>query len=289
MQENKKSYTGWIKWEPKSDEWVELYSNNTVPFEMKENEYLLIYETEHGEKKLTTTYCYEDGKFRKVPKGSIVAAKSKEKFSKESKIIYPRNDEQICAFDMVKDRNKTIKVITGTWGTGKTLIMVEAALEALRKGEFEQIVWIRNNVDVKDTKDLGALPGDIWEKLKPFVGPFIDHCGEEETRAMVEHETLVVEPLQFLRGRNIENAIIMCSEAENLTKEHIQLIIARAADGSEVWFDGDTRQRDKVAFEKSKGLETVIERFAGQELFGYVHLTHSERSKTAAMADLLNN
>ena len=106
---------------------------------------------------------------------------------------------------------------------------------------------------------------------------------------MVEHKTLVVEPLQFLRGRNIENAIIMCSEAENLTKEHIQLIIARAADGSEVWFDGDTRQRDKVAFEKSKGLETVIERFAGKELFGYVHLTHSERSATAAMADLLNN
>lgn len=289
MQENKKSYTGWIKWEPTSDEWVDLYSNNTVPFEMKENEYLLVYENERGETKLTSTYCYEEGKLRKVPKGSIVAAKSKEKFNKEAKTIYPRNDEQICAFDMVKDRTKTIKVITGTWGTGKTLIMVEAALEALRKGEFEQIVWIRNNVDVKDTKDLGALPGDVWEKLKPFVGPFIDHCGEEEAKSMIERGTLVVEPLQFLRGRNIENAIIMCSEAENLTKEHIQLIIARAADGSEVWFDGDTRQRDKVAFEKSKGLETVIERFAGKELFGYVHLTHSERSATAAMADLLNN
>ena len=98
----------------------------------------------------------------------------------------------------------------------------------------------------------------------------------------------MVEPLQFLRGRNFERSIIMCSEAENLTKEHIQLIIARAAEGSIVMFDADNRQRDKLIFEKSKGIETMIERFKGNELFGYVHLVKGERSETAAMADLLN-
>ena len=80
---------------------------------------------------------------------------------------------------------------------------------------------------------------------------------------MLDKGTLVVEPLQSLRGRNLENTLIMCSEAENLTKEHIQLIIARAAEGSEVWFDADNRQRDKAVFEKSKGIETLIEKFAG--------------------------
>ena len=105
---------------------------------------------------------------------------------------------------------------------------------------------------------------------------------------MLDKGTLIVEPLQSLRGRNFDNTLIMCSEAENLTKEHIQLIIARAAEGSEVWFDADNRQRDKVSFEKSKGIETLIERLAGQKLFGYVHLIKSERSKTAALADLLN-
>ena len=157
--------------------------------------------------------------------------------------------------------------------------MVSAALEALKAGRFKRIVWIRNNVDVKDTKDLGALPGEVIDKLLPFLGPFIDHAGENSVRTMLNKGTLVVEPLQSLRGRNFDDTLIMCSEAENLTKEHIQLIIARAAEGSEVWFDADNR---------SRGIETLIERFAGQKLFGYVHLVKSERSETAAMADLLN-
>ena len=166
--------------------------------------------------------------------------------------------------------------------------MVSAALEALKAGRFKRIVWIRNNVDVKDTKDLGALPGEVIDKLLPFLGPFIDHAGENSVRTMLNKGTLVVEPLQSLRGRNFDDTLIMCSEAENLTKEHIQLIIARAAEGSEVWFDADNRQRDKASFERSRGIETLIERFAGQKLFGYVHLVKYERSETAAMADLLN-
>lgn len=138
------------------------------------------------------------------------------------------------------------------------------------------------------TKDIGAIPGDELQKLFPFLGPFRDHAGDEAVKTMLAKGTLVVEPLQFIRGRNFENSLIMCSECENLTKEHIQLIIARAAEGSEVWFDGDTRQRDKAIFEKSRGVETMIETFAGKELFGYVNLVKSERSATAAMADLLN-
>lgn len=100
---------------------------------------------------------------------------------------------------------------------------------------------------------------------------------------------LLVEPLQYLRGRSFENAAILCTEAENLTKEHIQLIIARAGAGSEVFFDADCRQRDKTIFRESQGIEKLIKRFTGKYLFGYVHLIKSERSKTAAMADLLND
>ena len=172
--------------------------------------------------------------------------------------------------------------------THNTMILVTAALEALQLGKFDKIVWLRNNIDVKDTKDLGALPGEVIDKLLPFLGPFIDHAGENSVRTMIQKGTLCVEPLQTIRGRNFKNTLIMCSEAENLTKEHIQLIIARAAEGSEVWLDGDNRQRDRAAFEKSRGLETLIERLQGKELFGYVHLIKSERSKVAEMADLLD-
>ena len=300
-------YTGWKRWNPTSDEWLALYTEGKVPFPLKENEYLIVHTADSS----TTFYCNENGQLRKFTGGSIKTfkdltpvpleePKGKEKderpqrsttrkYSKGKSItITPRNEEQVCAFDLMKDPTKTVKLLTGTWGTGKTLILVTAALEALKSGRFEKIVWIRNNVDVKDTKDLGALPGEVIDKLLPFLGPFIDHAGEHSVRTMLDKGTLVVEPLQSLRGRNLENTLIMCSEAENLTKEHIQLIIARAAEGSEVWFDADNRQRDKAVFEKSKGIETLIEKFAGQKLFGYVHLVKSERSATAALADLLN-
>jgi len=297
-------YTGWKKWSPSSDEWLTLYNDGKIPFELKENQYLIV-KTDGSS---SIFYCYENGQLRKFTGGAIKTTKdltpvpleepkqkqeeNKKPVKKYSKgkniVITPRNEEQVCAFDLMKDPTKTVKLLTGTWGTGKTLILVSAALEALKQGRFERIVWIRNNVDVKDTKDLGALPGEVIDKLLPFLGPFIDHAGENSVRTMLNKGTLVVEPLQSLRGRNFENTLIMCSEAENLTKEHIQLIIARAAEGSEVWFDADNRQRDKASFEKSRGIETLIERFAGQKLFGYVHLIKSERSATAAMADLLN-
>ena len=299
------TYTGWKKWIPTSDEWAELYATGTVPVSLKENEYLIV----KSDGSSTIFYCYENGQLRKFTGGSIKTTKddtpvllesskskqddkqhsSAQKYSKgKNVVIVPRNDEQVCAFDLMKDPSKTVKLLTGTWGTGKTLILVSAALEALKAGRFKRIVWIRNNVDVKDTKDLGALPGEVIDKLLPFLGPFIDHAGENSVRTMLNKGTLVVEPLQSLRGRNFDDTLIMCSEAENLTKEHIQLIIARAAEGSEVWFDADNRQRDKASFERSRGIETLIERFAGQKLFGYVHLVKSERSETAAMADLLN-
>ena len=299
------TYTGWKKWSPTSEEWAELYATGAVPVSLKENEYLIV----KSEGSSTIFYCYENGQLRKFTGGSIKTTKddtpvllesskskqddkqhsSAQKYSKgKNVVIVPRNDEQVCAFDLMKDPSKTVKLLTGTWGTGKTLILVSAALEALKAGRFKKIVWIRNNVDVKDTKDLGALPGEVIDKLLPFLGPFIDHAGENSVRTMLNKGTLVVEPLQSLRGRNFDDTLIMCSEAENLTKEHIQLIIARAAEGSEVWFDADNRQRDKASFERSRGIETLIERFAGQKLFGYVHLVKSERSETAAMADLLN-
>lgn len=287
MSVNDTFYTGWKKWTPTLDEWAEFSVTQQPPFELKENEYLLVYVEEEGKTKLVSQYYQEGGKLRKFGRGTI-NFRSKKSADKNIS-IKPRNDEQVCAMELMHNSKKTVKLLTGTWGTGKTMLLVTAALEALEHNVFERIVWIRNNVDVKDTKDLGALPGEVNEKLLPFLGPFIDHCGEAGVECMLSNGKLVIEPLQSLRGRNLENTLIMCSEAENLTKEHIQLIIARAAEGSQVWFDADVRQRDKAIFEKSKGIETMIERFAGHKRFGYVHLIVTERSETAAMADLLND
>lgn len=305
MTDVNKEYAGWIKWHPSADEYAQLITEGEIPGyvvakwgqnKLHLNEYLLVYDENWT---LSSQWVVKKDGLKKVGRSSIKIEREEEKSTnnnenidkksrKKPDVYNPRNDEQICAFDMIKDPDTTIKVITGTWGTGKTMILVSAALEALKMNKFDRIIWIRNNVDVKDTKDLGALPGEVIDKLLPYLGPFIDHCGVNKVKTMINKGSLVVEPLQSLRGRNFKNSLILCSEAENLTKEHIQLIIARAAEGSQVWLDADNRQRDKVTFEKSKGIETLIERLTGEELFGYVHLTKSERSATAALADKLD-
>ena len=278
-------YTGWKKWFPTDEELVNLYQDGECPLELLENEYLIVMNKEDNT--ASSIYKKKNGKLEKINRASIKVKDPKD--GRYNKIYNPRNPEQSCAFDALHDPDTTVKVITGSWGTGKTLLLITAALEALREKTFEKIVWIRNNVDVKDTKDLGALPGDAKEKLLPFLGPFIDHVGgEKRALKMIEEGQLEIQPLQFLRGRDIKNAIIMCSESENLSKEHIQLIIARAAEGSAVWMDGDIVQRDKTSFENSRGIETMIDRLKGNPLFAHVKLVKSERSATAALADKLD-
>lgn len=205
-------------------------------------------------------------------------------------IMKPRNPQQYCAMNLLKDRDIPVKLVTGKFGTGKSMMCIVGALEEVQKGNFDKITFIRNNIQVKDTEKLGALPGDQYEKVLPFLMPFADHCGGiDGVKDLLDRGQLEVIPLAYLRGRSIRNSIIYSMESENLTKEHIQLIMGRVDEGSELWMDGDIKQRDGFVFENSRGLETMIERLAGNKRFGYVHLIKSERSEIAAMADLLDD
>lgn len=278
-------YTGWKIWYPTDEELVDLYQNNNCSLKLLENEYLIIKNKQNDE--ILSIYKKKKGKIVHINGAAIKIKNPKD--MRTYTVHTPRNIEQKCVFDLLHDEDITVKLVTGCFGSGKTFMLVVAALEALREGKFEKIVWIRNNVDVKNTKDLGALKGDANEKMWPYLGPFIDHIGDKhKVEKMLDEGQLEIEPLQFLRGRDIKNAIIMCSEAENLTKEHLQLIISRASEGTNIWLDGDLKQRDKEVFEKSGGLETMIKKLSGDPLFGFVKLTKAERSDTAALADKMD-
>lgn len=193
------------------------------------------------------------------------------------------------AFDLLQSKTETIKVITGRFGSGKTFLMVANALQAVHDNKFEKIVWVRNNVGVKDTKDIGALPGNTIDKIFPYVMPLADHVGGVDGIEMLMRQgKLEVQHLGFIRGRDIKNSIILCSEAENLTKQHVQLLIGRVGEGSSLWLDGDFKQVDSKIFEENSGLNIAIDKLKGNKLFGFVHLEKSERSETAALADLLD-
>ena len=125
--------------------------------------------------------------------------------------------------------------------------------------------------------------------MLPYAMPMADYLGgKDELNEMLEAGSIELENLGALRGRSWDNTIIYCSEAENFTKEHIQLLIGRVGKNTQLWINGDYRQVDGKVFEANNGLMMAIERLKGQRLFGFVKLHKVERSDTAALADLLD-
>ena len=142
---------------------------------------------------------------------------------------------------------------------------------------------------MKNSKPIGYLPGEYKDKLMPFAMPLADHLGGVESlELMIVQGKVEIVHLGFIRGRDIRNAIIMCSEAENLTKEHVQLLLGRVGDGSSLWINGDYKQVDGEVFRSNNGLMTAVDKLKGHPRFGFVKLLKTERSETAAMADLLD-
>ena len=252
--------------------------NSVILPECLTNEYLLI-ENDHGE---IVEYLKFNGEgLSRVPYKQIG--------SRYLGKIKPRNPQQQLAIDMLYNQDTTVKVITGKFGTGKDLLMTSAAVDLLEKGKFSKIVWVRNNIEVKNSKPIGHLPGDYKDKLLPFAMPLADHLGGVDSlELMMSQGKIEIVHLGFIRGRDIKDSIIICSEAENMTKEHIQLLLGRVGDGSSLWINGDYKQVDEKVFRENNGLITAIDKLKGHHRFGFVKLLKTERSETAAMADLLD-
>lgn len=203
--------------------------------------------------------------------------------------VKPRNTQQRLAVDMLYNPEITINMVAGRFGTGKTFLMAASAIELLERGKFDKLIYIRNNVEVKDSKPIGHLPGSANEKLLPFAMPLADHLGGVAAlEMMLSQEKIEIIHFGHVRGRDFKNSIVMCSEVENMTKEHIQLLIGRIGDGSVLWLDGDVKQVDADVFQRNSGMQIALDRLKGHRRFGYVKLLKTERSETAAMADLLD-
>ena len=274
-------YTGIYEASLSNEELADFYESNgeVLCEQMVENQYLTLRAA--GSDEVVDYYRKKGGVLHKVAFPSFK--------SDFCGTIKPRNPEQYCAMDLLKS-DVPIKLLTGKFGSGKTILIINWALEAIQKNQFEKIVFIRNNVQVKDTDPLGALPNGIFDKTLPYVMPFADHCGGVEgLKMLIDSGKLEVIPLGFLRGRSIRNSILYSMESENLTKQHIQLIMGRVDEGTQLVMDGDFKQKDRTIFERSQGLETMVERLVGNEYFGYVNLKKSERSKVAQLADLLDD
>lgn len=203
--------------------------------------------------------------------------------------IKPANDEQTAVFDLLQNPNITVKIITGVAGSGKTMLTLVHALDSLeRHGSYKKIVLIRNNIEVKDTVTIGALPSGLNEKLLPFAMPVVDILGSQLAfDRLLDDGKIEMCHLGFIRGRNFDDSIVIVDECQNLTGPHVGLLVSRIGKGSTICFLGDSRQSDKPVFEKDSGLERLNQRLFGNSLVGHVHLTTSERSATSKLSELL--
>ncbi|HEY1554004.1 MAG TPA: PhoH family protein [Kofleriaceae bacterium] len=210
--------------------------------------------------------------------------------------IRPRNREQHFGLDLLLDDNVKLVTLVGKAGTGKTLLAIAAGLQKVTEEQvFAKMLVSRPIFPLG--RDIGYLPGDIEEKLNPWMQPIYDNLelllglnktDKKDGRSYAELVDLgfvEIEPLTYIRGRSLPNVYMIVDEAQNLTPHEVKTIITRAGEGTKIILTGDPYQIDHPYLDSSNnGLTTVAERFKNESIAGHVILTKGERSPLAELA-----
>lgn len=223
--------------------------------------------------------------------------------------VTPKNAEQECALDALLADQVEVVALTGRAGTGKTLLALAAGLYLCTKTsqkplsehakKYDQVVVGRPIVPLGN--DIGFLPGDIQEKLYPWMQPIYDnldvivgtpseHVEDKETHYkssdyLVESGIVHIEPLTYIRGRSLPRRYLIIDEAQNLRPLDVKTIITRCGEGTKVIFTGDLEQIDSPFLDAaSNGLAYLINKFIQEESFCYLNLKKGARSALAERA-----
>ncbi|MCD4722996.1 MAG: PhoH family protein [Desulfobacula sp.] len=172
-----------------------------------------------------------------------------------NKAITPRNPSQQRYVKAIQDNDILISI--GPAGTGKTYLAMAMAMAAFSKGEVKKIILTRPAVEAGET--LGFLPGDLAQKINPYLRPLYDALYDmmdfEKAKALIEQDTIEIAPLAFMRGRTLNNAFIILDEAQNTTSEQMKMFLTRIGYGSKAIVTGDITQVDLPAGKKSGLIE----------------------------------
>lgn len=219
--------------------------------------------------------------------------------------LRPKNLKQVIAYALLTDPQIQLVTLTGVSGGGKTLLSMLAALNQIES--FEQVMVFRPVVEPGES--LGYLPGTMEEKFAPWALPIADNVElilshresahkklkrafrsasqEEEVTPrvaaanLVRDGSLVIEPINHLRGRSLHQRFIVFDEGQNFTWTQIKLGVTRAGQGTKVVVTGDLRQVDLDVHSTSSGLAKLVESMKGDPIYGHVQLDMSERSYLA--------
>jgi PhoH-like ATPase len=235
----------------------------------------------NGSKSVLATYREPDRSFRRVTRNAAFG-------------ISARNAEQTFALQALTDDSIRLVTLAGLAGSGKTLLALAAALEC--RAHYRQILLARPVVALSN-RDIGFLPGDVNQKLDPYMQPLYDNltvirhtnpdCAETITE-MQETKRIEISPLAYIRGRSLQKTYFIVDEAQNLTPHEVKTIVTRAGEGTKIVLTGDIQQIDHPYLDSlSNGLSYVINRMRGQSLYAHVTLERGVRSELAEVASNL--
>ncbi|AIQ60239.1 PhoH family protein [Paenibacillus borealis] len=210
--------------------------------------------------------------------------------------ISARNAQQRMALELLLNDDIPLVTITGKAGTGKTLLALAAGLFKVEdEHKYKKLLIARPVVPMG--KDIGYLPGEKDEKLRPWMQPIYDNLeflfdtkkAGDIDKILMGLGSIQVEALTYIRGRSIPSQFIIIDEAQNLSRHEVKTIVSRAGEGSKVILMGDPEQIDHPYLDAaSNGLSYIVEKFKQQGISGHITLEKGERSHLAQLAaDLL--
>jgi PhoH-like ATPase len=206
--------------------------------------------------------------------------------------ITARNAQQRMALELLLNDDIPLVTLTGRAGTGKTLITLAAGLMKVEdEHRFKKLLIARPVVPMG--KDIGYLPGEKEEKLRPWMQPIYDNLeflfdtkkAGDLDKILMGLGSIQVEALTYIRGRSIPGQFIIIDEAQNLSKHEVKTIVSRVGENSKIVLLGDPEQIDHPYLDsQSNGLTYLVERFKEEGISGHVTLEKGERSKLAQLA-----
>tara|TARA_B100001142_G_scaffold32478_1_gene28823 strand:- start:561 stop:1535 length:975 start_codon:yes stop_codon:yes gene_type:complete len=193
----------------------------------------------------------------------------------KKKNIYARSSNQTKFVELIKSKDLVFGV--GPAGTGKTYLAVACAVESLLKKDINKIILSRPAVEAGER--LGFLPGDLKEKIDPYLRPLYDAMNdlipEKTLERYIENNIIEIAPLAFMRGRTLENAFIILDEAQNTSSMQMKMFLTRLGKNSSMVVVGDSTQIDLPRGERS-GLSEILEIMPKTNDIGQVHFKNKD-------------
>ncbi len=257
------------------------FYDESVSGKLYPNTYIQLISVDNNQHKAIGKFEKSSGYMRKLntPKDGIFGVKT-------------RSREQAFAIDMLLDDNIKLVTLTGIAGTGKTMIASLVGLHKVIETETHSRLLISRPV-IPMGRDIGFLPGDVNEKLRPWMQPIFDNIEfigkrsgkTEDFQKLLDEDIIHIEPLTYIRGRSIPDQFFILDESQNTTPHEVKSIITRCGEGTKIVLTGDPYQIDNPYVDAvSNGLIYTAEKFKEHGIAGHMSFVKGERSKLADLA-----